>query len=191
MLSYLTFSWANPLLKRGQENPLEEEDLPHLSEADQMKNVISKWLIFRTSTDHIIWALLRFTKSFGIFQLGLAVLTTILDFSNPFFMNLILNFIQTSKGQGKIDYKYGVILIMAMFTANIVKAVLNSQIELSGRKWGIQIRAILVHEVLAKSLRRASVTSSKSLDEDEDDDSYASTGKIVSLMSADVGEIRK
>lgn len=189
MLSYLTFSWANPLLKLGQEKPLEEEDLPHLTESDQMQTVLKNWLAFRKTRDHIIWSLLWFTKSFGLFQTALAILTTILDFSNPFFMNLILKFIQDR--QENKELKYGVMLIFGMFVTNIVKAVLNSQIELSGRKWGIQIRAILVHELLAKSLRRASVTSSKSLEDDEDDDSYASTGKIVSLMSADVGEIRK
>lgn len=190
-MSYLTFSWANSLLKLGQEKPLEEEDLPHLTESDQMDNVLEKWLAFKKSTNHIIWSLIWFTRSFGIFQTTLAILTTILDFSNPFFMNLILKFIQSSKESQNVDMRYGVILIFSMFVANLVKAVLNSQIELSGRKWGIQIRAILVNEILAKSLRRASVTSSKSLEEDEDDDSYASTGKIVSLMSADVGEIRK
>lgn len=189
MLSYLTFSWANPLLKLGQQKPLEEEDLPHLTESDQMENVIRRWAHYRTSTNNLIWSLIWFTRSFGIFQIALAVITTILDFANPFFMNLILKFIQKS-GENQ-DFKYGIILIFGMFIANLLKAVLNSQIELSGRKWGIQIRAVLVHEILAKSLRRALATSSKSLEQDEDDDSYASTGKIVSLMSADVGEIRK
>jgi hypothetical protein len=189
MLSYLTFSWANPLLKLGQEKPLEEEDLPHLTESDQMENVLKKWFEFRKSRRNIIWSLLWFTKSFGIFQTAIAILTTVLDFSNPFFMNLILKFIQDR--QENNDLKYGVMLIFGMFVANLVKTVLNSQIELSGRKWGIQIRSILVHEILAKSLRRASVTSSKSLKNDEDDDFYASIGKIVSLMSTDVGEIRK
>ena len=84
MLSYLTFSWANPLLKLGREKPLEEEDLPHLTESDQMGNVIRNWTEFKKSTDHIIWSLLRFTKSFGIFQVALSVLTTTLDFANPF-----------------------------------------------------------------------------------------------------------
>ena len=77
-----------------------------------------------------------------------------------------------------------------MFIASMIKEILASQIELSGRHWGIQLRSVLVHEILSKSLRRASSSSPKSIGEDEEDEGYASTGKVVSLMSADVNEIR-
>ena len=55
IFSYLTFSWVNPLLTLGQSKPLEEEDLPHLTESDKMSIVIQKWNSFRTNTDGIIW----------------------------------------------------------------------------------------------------------------------------------------
>jgi hypothetical protein len=43
LLSYITFAWVNPLLDEGEKKPLEEEDLPHLTEPDQMAIVITKW----------------------------------------------------------------------------------------------------------------------------------------------------
>ena len=116
-------------------------------------------------------------------------MTTFLDFANPFFMNRILVYIQNQKQETK-DLRMGILLLLGMFFANIIRELLYSQIELSGRHWGIQLRSILVHEILSKSLRRACSSSPNDIKEDEEDDDYASTGKIVSLMSADVSEIR-
>ena len=146
--------------------------------------------MIRKTTDQIIRSLLWFTRRFCVFQICISILTTSLDFANPFFINRILNFIQSARADEPLDWKTGILLLGGMFAANIVKELLYSQIELSGRKWGIQLRSILVHEILSKSLRRAMVTTPKGLSDEEEDEDYASTGKIVSLMSADVGEIR-
>lgn len=133
----------------------------------------------------------------------MSVLTTTLDFANPFFINRILVLIQERNIKDSLftdpsasTWTAPLLLLGGLFLASLVREILYGQIELSGRHWGIQLRSILVHEILSKSLRRATASSApKSTnkggeDEDEEESSTASTGKIVSLMSADVGEIR-
>jgi hypothetical protein len=74
---------------------------------------------------------------------------------------------------------YGVFLLIGMFLASIIRNILKSQVDLNGRHWGIQLRAVLTHEIYLKSLRRAGGLSSG-----KDDCKRASQGKIVNLMSS-------
>lgn len=73
-----------------------------------------------------------------------------------------------------------------MFAASIIRHILKAQVDLSGRHWGMQLRAILTFEIYKKSLRR---TNGLSTDE-EDAGKRASQGKIVNLMSSDTNQIR-
>jgi ABC-type multidrug transport system fused ATPase/permease subunit len=178
----ITYTWANPLLTLGSKKPLEQEDLPHLIRKDQMETIIQEWDRFRVPGNSVVWDSVRFTKWYGIWQLSIAMITTTLDFSKPFFINLLLNWIQ-SKKDGESN-EYGYYLLGGMFLSSLVKQILESQISLSGRHWGIQLRSIYVYEIFKKSLRR---TGGASL---EDEEGKTSQGKIVSLMSSDTNQVR-
>lgn len=78
-------------------------------------------------------------------------------------------------------------LLAGMFAASLIREVLYGQIYLSGRHWGIQLRAAFVYEIFKKSLRR---TGGAALVDEEATDQKASQGKIVSLMSSDVNSLR-
>jgi hypothetical protein len=47
LAGYLSFSWVNSLLDRGQTHPLEEEDLPNLSMRDQMGSIVGEWMAYK------------------------------------------------------------------------------------------------------------------------------------------------
>jgi ABC-type multidrug transport system fused ATPase/permease subunit len=182
--SLLTFSWVNNLLAIGYDHPLESEDMPHLSNEDKMKSIVEKWSTFRNPHHSVVWNAVLFTKKFAIWQITLAVLSTILDFAKPFFINQLLVWIQTKSPDENINH--GLFLLAGMFVSALVREILYGQIYLSGRHWGIQLRSIFVFEIFRKSLRR---TGGAAL-ADEDAGTKASQGKIVSLMSSDINTLR-
>jgi ABC-type multidrug transport system fused ATPase/permease subunit len=182
--SLMTFSWVNPLLNEGYRKSLESEDLNHLSKKDKMKNIAKEWAIFKSNNNSIVWDATLFTKQYAIYQILVSIITTTLDFSKPFFINLLLVWIQNRK-PGE-PYDFGFYLLIGMFASSILKQILDAQIYLSGRHWGMQLRAIFVYEIFKKSLRR---TGGSALADDEQGQK-ATQGKIVSLMSSDTNSIR-
>eukprot|EP00842_Homolaphlyctis_polyrhiza_P006113 jgi/Hompol1/6502/HPOL_003284-RA len=185
-MSFVSFSWVNPLLKAGKTKPLESEDIPHIARYDQMENVIERWKRIRVKGNNVFWDLLRLTKYYFSFQMSVSVITTVLDFSKPFFINRTLNWIQNR--QPGDSWYGGAFLLIGMFVASMIREFLYSQMSLSGRHWGMQLRSVLVYEIFTKSLRRAGTTIRST--SDEEDDGSASQGKIVSLMSNDTNQIR-
>ncbi|KAH6565614.1 hypothetical protein BASA50_007974 [Batrachochytrium salamandrivorans] len=188
-LSLITFSWVVPLLKAGREKPLESDDIPHIPQYDHMDQVVQRWKRIRIKGNNVFWDILRMTYKYATFQILVSIVTSALSFSNPFFINRILTWIQTRKqGDGWI---WGAFLLLGMLVSSLLMDILNSQINLSGRHWGIQLRSVLVYEVFKKSTRRAGKTGSASKEASgKDDDNSASQGKIVSLMSTDTRHVR-
>lgn len=71
-----------------------------------------------------------------------------------------------------------------MVASTLLKNVLDGQIYLSARHWGMNLRSVFVYEIFKKSLRR---TGGKAI---ADDEVKASQGKIVSLMSNDTNQLK-
>ncbi|KAJ3312633.1 hypothetical protein HDV04_002775 [Boothiomyces sp. JEL0838] len=185
-LSLLTFSWVQPLLDIGNRKHLDAEDLPHLAHKDQMDNIIKRWRQFRNPKNSVIWDSVLFTKSFAFYQVNVAVISTVLDFAKPFFLNQLLSWIQYKQpGESLMN---GVWLLIGLFVCSIIRETLYAQIFLNARHWGIQLRAVLVYEIFKKSLRR--VAGSTMDDGEGGKNQKASQGKIVSLMSSDTNQIR-
>ncbi|KAI8893302.1 P-loop containing nucleoside triphosphate hydrolase protein [Globomyces pollinis-pini] len=186
--SKLSFSWVNSLLKSGSEKPLESVDIPHLPKSDQVDEIISDWVKFKSKPSKIIWKLIRFTRSFMVFQVFVSFISTILSFADPLFINLILRSIQQISETDDLNhYYYTLLLLILMFFCKSVEQLLNSQIDLNGRHWSIRLRTVLIYEIFQKSLKRTE--SAVELD-DEDNDDKASQGKIVNLMSSDTHSIQ-
>ncbi|KAJ3272856.1 hypothetical protein HDV01_005179 [Terramyces sp. JEL0728] len=184
--SLMTFSWVQPLLDIGKNKHLDAEDLPQLAQKDQMDNIIKKWLAFRNPNHSVIWDSVLFTRSFAFYQINVAVISTVLDFAKPFFLNQLLSWIQY-KQPGESLMK-GAWLLIGLFVCSIIRETLYAQLFLNARHWGIQLRAVLVYEIFKKSLRR--VAGSTMDDGEGGRNQKASQGKIVSLMSSDTNQIR-
>ncbi|KAJ3272855.1 hypothetical protein HDV01_005178 [Terramyces sp. JEL0728] len=184
-LSFVTFSWVEPLLSLGTTKHLEEKDLPSLSKQDEMNFIVSNWKKFRLDRKNsVIYDTIIFSLRYAIFQQLAAVISTILDFAKPFFINKLLNWIQQKKPEDSL--MPGVYILLAMFLANCTRNVLYAHIYLNARHWGMQIRSVFVYEIFTKSLRRVSGNS----DTKDKKSEKASHGRIVSLMSGDTNDIR-
>jgi hypothetical protein len=102
-----------------------------------MENILEKWNKYKTKGKSIVYELILFTKRFAIFQIFLSILVTTLDFAKPYFINRILVYILTRDEND--NYIPGLILLLEMFIASIIRNVLKAHVDLSGRHWGIRI----------------------------------------------------
>ncbi|KAJ3312632.1 hypothetical protein HDV04_002774, partial [Boothiomyces sp. JEL0838] len=183
-LSFVTFAWVEPLLLLGTQKHLEEKDLPSLSKRDEMNYIITNWKRFRVNRKNsVIYDTIIFSLRYAVFQQLAAIISTILDFAKPFFINKLLNWIQQKKPEDSL--MPGVYILLAMFLANCTRNVLYAHIYLNARHWGMQIRSVFIYEIFNKSLRRVAGATDK-----DKKSAKASHGRIVSLMSGDTNEIR-
>jgi hypothetical protein len=53
LAGYLSFAWVNSLLDKGETKPLEEEDLPDLSDRDQMATVVGNWEAYQNPATYV------------------------------------------------------------------------------------------------------------------------------------------
>ncbi|KAJ3303599.1 hypothetical protein HDV03_003676 [Kappamyces sp. JEL0829] len=189
----VSFSWIMPLLQLGIKRPLEEEDLPDLDNRDKMHSTVTQWTAFSQSGT-IFWNIIKFTWKHALFQVSLATLVSLLQFTSPLFTNLILKLLQAPRDDNTLSS--GFLLISGMFLFTILNQILSAQISLNDRHWTMKVRSILVYEIFKKSLCRTNAAtfseaahpatmSKKDLEKLE----KASQGKIASLMSRDVGQV--
>ncbi|KAH6566012.1 hypothetical protein BASA60_009663 [Batrachochytrium salamandrivorans] len=190
VISCLFFFWLNDLIALGNSHPLEQDELWDLVDSDKSSVLIEKYNAIKK--DHPNRSLL--TNIFGVvylqipFQFSCAILSSILGFSGPLFLFLIISHIQDpSKGPSTDAWVY----LLGLFGCTAAKSIIDGQMYFIGRRVGTRIRSILVAELYTKSLRRAQGASASTEDSsDSENGQQASLGKIVTLMSVDTERIR-
>lgn len=131
------------------------------------------------------------------------IISTCLDFTVPYFLKLFLSNIAEPSVPPKVAYLY----VILIFCAQVVRSLCMSQMFYMGRKINVSMSALLNAEIYAKTLTRRDmsglVDKKKKSDDPKDndgkdkgkgkdgkddkakDDTPASAGKVVNLMSTD------
>lgn len=188
---WLTFSWMNPLIKKGSERQLEPEDVPGLSPTQQTKIVFD---FFRSVlASNLVWKIVKANR-FDIFvDVALTFVSCCLQYLLPFFLQRIVSGIMegTSESVGRA-YIYGTL----GFLAQITKAIVDVVHLWHGRRANIRVKAGLTAAIYEKALKRkdtAGVIQIKEADgkteEVETKQNAADTGKVVNMMSGDAQRI--
>ena len=136
-------------------------------------------MISRQNEKGLIKALFYLVARLLRFQFLFAFISTILSFSGPFFLNMIIRYVENSIQLPYENAPY--FLILGLFTSSIVRCISNGQMYFIGRRMGRRIRSALMSEIYAKSHRRYQHTTH--------DDASSHTGEIISLMSVDTMKI--
>lgn len=125
-------------------------------------------------------------------QSAFAFLAALLSFSGPFFLNRIIRFVQEYSATSNMpepvtgtNWGSPFLLVIGLFVSSVVRASADGQTYFLGRRMGTRIRAAVIGELYAKSLRRLLHSSSAS------DPAGAATppsrgahsGEIINLMS--------
>ncbi|KAF9427068.1 hypothetical protein BGZ94_005535, partial [Podila epigama] len=168
-LRWITFDWMNGIMWDGYERALELELLPALT--DQMRARPMYKIFARTRRD--IW--INFV--FG-------VVSSIFSFGMPYFLKLLLNWIEQRDGPKEIAYLY----VFGMLFCDVIKSLTFEQNLYYGRRVDVRLKAMISAEVYAKSLRRKDMTgivpvvlTRKGVRSD--------TGMITNLMAVDANRV--
>ncbi|KAG6330747.1 hypothetical protein ID866_8342 [Astraeus odoratus] len=179
-----SFSWLTPLLSKGVQAPITEDDLPSLvprDESEKLGDDLGRALSKHSS----LWAAL-FAAYGGpyLFATFLKLVQDSLAFVQPQLLRWLLSFIseyQTAKGWnfvgGPIAFE-GFAVAMIMFGASMVQTVILHQYFQICFETGMRVRAGLVTNIYKKAL----VISN--------DERGRASGDIVNLMSVDASRLQ-
>ncbi|XP_073110617.1 ABC transporter C family member 10 isoform X3 [Elaeis guineensis] len=156
-LSRMTFWWLNPLMQKGYDKPLDENDIPQLGEVDQAGRCYSLFLEQlnrqkqgkQTASPSIFWAIVSCHQK-EIFVSGFSALLKVLTLSSgPVLLNA---FIKLSSGEA--DFKYeGYVLALGLFLAKCLESLSQRQWYFRTRRLGLQVRSLLSAAIYQKQLK--------------------------------------
>ncbi|KAI9208362.1 P-loop containing nucleoside triphosphate hydrolase protein [Polychytrium aggregatum] len=184
LYSRLSFSWANDLISLANIRQLQPLDVWDLDSSDKTATLIARFRLMSTKTESTTSRLfLTIWKPLGL-QIALTLMAVILTFTNPFFLNLLLRWLQCPHQDNREAWMY----LFVWFGFGVIKRICDTQLFFSSRRTGTRIKTILMHLIYQKSLRRP--LSSRPAEKDGAPKD-ASLGKIVTIMSNDTEAVRE
>ncbi|XP_062026017.1 ABC transporter C family member 10-like [Rosa rugosa] len=157
LFSKMSFWWLNPLMKKGKEKILENEDIPQLREADRAQTLHS---IYREqmqkrkerylSGDPSILSIIFLCQRKAILISGFFALLKVLTMTiSPLFLIAFIKVVD-----GDAAFKYEVYALTAgLFVVKIVESLSERQWFFRTRLIGLQVRSLISAEVYQKQLR--------------------------------------
>ncbi|KAJ7499148.1 hypothetical protein FB451DRAFT_27658 [Mycena latifolia] len=207
--SWITFAWVYPLIRRGTNNTLAEADVWNLSTTMQARPVFWKFMYNRRAT--LLRSILAANSSDLILDAALSIVSVLLSFSGPFFLNLILAKLEHREEGG---LHLASLYVFLAFAGQMAKSEADLIHFYYGRRASTRIRTELMIAVYDKALKRrdfsgvvdseakadanavkdgetvkkdGNTTSAGGKEEEENlgPKSGATLGKIANLMSVD------
>ncbi|KAJ1956844.1 hypothetical protein IWQ62_005212, partial [Dispira parvispora] len=191
----LSFSWLNDILRAGHEQTLGFSNLWHLPRDDLGFRNWTKYRQTARPNYSLAWNIYRTLRNLIHTQFFLSVIRYSLKYSNVYFMNLFLRYIQHPQ-EAPQSVAYGYVLGISL--SSWVVALVSTRALFLGRHISFRINGILAGEVARKILSRNQhqlVHSESPEDENSKEDTpesnldVGSTGKIMNLASNDIRRI--
>nr|XP_027061535.1 ABC transporter C family member 10-like isoform X2 [Coffea arabica] len=156
-ISKMSFLWLNPLMKRGKEKTLEDEDIPNLREEDRAE---SCYLLFvdiynkRKQVDPLaqpsVLKTILLCHWREIFTSGFFAFLKIVTVSaGPL---LLQAFIQVAEGKESFEYE-GYVLAVLLFISKNSESLSQRQWYFRSRLVGVKVRSLLTAAIYKKQLR--------------------------------------
>ncbi|KAK7380442.1 hypothetical protein VNO78_32953 [Psophocarpus tetragonolobus] len=155
--SKISFWWLSPLMKRGQKETLQDEDIPKLPESDRAESCYLSFVdqLSRQkkkgplSHKSYLWAIILCHQR-DILISGLFALLKVLTLSaSPLLLNA---FILVSEGNGSFKYE-GYALAISFLFIKITESVSQRQWYFRSRLVGMKVRSQLTAAIYKKQLR--------------------------------------
>ncbi|KAG8532159.1 uncharacterized protein KY384_003799 [Bacidia gigantensis] len=154
LFSTWTYSWVNPIVWTGWQRTLELSDVWNLEARDRAATVLADFRQLRR-TNALAWHLVKYFKRELIKQAFWAFLAGFLTFAPTLLMKAFLEFVEDPAAT-PVNAAWFYMVLLAL--SNCTKSVADGQALWVGRKICIRLRAVIVGEVYAKSLRRKAAT---------------------------------
>ncbi|KAI3458059.1 hypothetical protein Pfo_014722 [Paulownia fortunei] len=156
-LSKFTFWWLNPLMKRGQEKTIEDEDIPKLREDDRAGPCYVLYMEIynrqkqsdQSAQPSILKTILLCHWKEIILSGFFALLKVVAVSAGPV---LLRAFIKVA--QGKESFKYErYILVLTLFFTKVLESMCHTQWYFRSRLIGLKVRSLLTAAIYQKKLR--------------------------------------
>ncbi|KAI8820497.1 ABC transporter type 1, transmembrane domain-containing protein [Fimicolochytrium jonesii] len=157
-------------------------DIPDLIEEDKAARNVQRFAKIRPQHPGLISAMYRLVRKEFLLQVGFSIISLVLNFSGPFFLNRIL--LHVGQPKGEASALVGLTYALSLLVAALVKSICDGQMYFLGRRMGLRLRAVLINEIYGKALRRRAVVGTT-----EEEAQGATTGQITNLMSVDLEKI--
>ena len=191
LFSLFTFSWVDGIIWKGFNKTLELSDVWNLVPKDKAANILADFRqVLKTSK--LSWHLLSYFKRELILQAIWAAISGVITFAPTLLLKAILEYVENPIDT-PANAAWFYIILLAL--SSCVTALADGRALWIGRKVNIRLRAILIGEIYAKSLRRKAASGSdKVLGKTEkkgSGDSKAKRGlkaRLLSLVGKDKDE---
>lgn len=155
--SKMWFWWLNPLMKRGQEKTLQDEDIPKLRNSDRAE---SCYLSFAepfnrqkqneaSSHSSVLWTIILCHRREILVTGFFALLKVLTISSGPLLLNA---FILVAEGNESFKYE-GYVLAISLFFVKIIESLSQRQWYFHSRLVGMKVRSLLTAAIYKKALR--------------------------------------
>ncbi|KAL7746806.1 Transporter of the ATP-binding cassette (ABC) [Sorochytrium milnesiophthora] len=206
----MTQSWLTPLMELGHRQPLELSDcwtLPadlttaaaahSFHKAQPKRRVVAGTPII--SAGPLAWQLIKFNLGSYAYQITMVVLGALSGFASPYFLQRILQYLQSDPNSDSQEGFYRLFLYtIAMFVITVFGAVCLRQYIEASRKTSIRMRCALMATIYSKTLTRKTAASpaakagdSDEADKKDDDDAGQTKSKldVNVIISTDIMRI--
>ena len=183
-ISKIWFWWLNPLMKRGQEKTLLDEEIPELRESERAESCYFSFVEQLnkqnqhepSSHSSVLWTIIACHQREILITGFFALLKVLTLSSGPLLLN---EFILVAEGNKSFEYE-GYVLAISLFFIKIVESLSQRQWYFRSRLIGMKVRSLLTAVIHKKILR---LSNSARL--------VHSSGEIMNYMTVDayrVGE---
>ncbi|KAF5934886.1 hypothetical protein HYC85_026015 [Camellia sinensis] len=181
-LSIMSFWWLNPLMKRGKEKTLNNEDIPKLREEDRAEacyllfmEQLNKQKQIDRSSQPSIWRTIVICHWTEILVSGFFALLKIITISaGPLLLNA---FIEVAEGNESFKYE-GYVLAISLFFSKSIESLAQRQWYFRSRLIGLKVRSLLTAAIYKKQLRLSNAAKATH-----------SAGEIMNYVSTDAYRI--
>ncbi|KAL6986365.1 hypothetical protein U1Q18_019733 [Sarracenia purpurea var. burkii] len=182
LLSRMSFWWLNSLIKKGKEEAIEDEDIPHLRQVDQAETCylqfmeqLSKWKQNNPHKPPSVLGTILFYQRTALVISGLFALVKVLTLSTgPLFLYAFIKVID-----GKEAFKYEkYALAVGLFLSKCLESVSERQWCFQTRLIGLQVRSLLSAAIYQKHLRLSNAAKTTH-----------SSGEIMNYVTVDAYKI--
>jgi ATP-binding cassette subfamily C (CFTR/MRP) protein 1 len=184
VFSILTFGWMSPLMKTGYHHYLTQDDLWNLRKRDTAKQTSlsfhEHWEHELTRKSPRLWIALA--KSYGAPYLRGAFVkipSDILQFIQPQFLRLLINFVSSYKTQSSEPLARGVAISLTMFAISVVQTTCLHQYFQRAFETGMRVRSGLTGAIYSKAMRLSN-----------EGRAARNTGDIVNYMAVDAQRLQ-
>jgi ABC-type multidrug transport system fused ATPase/permease subunit len=197
LLSLITFSWLDPLIRQGYYQPLELEDVWNLTVSRHASTILNQ---FRQQYKNykLLWKLLRYFDKDLITQAAWTVFSNLFTFIPTLLLKAILEYVEDPRSTpANAAWLYAILL----FVSGAMQGIADGQALWIGRNnIGLKLRAIVIGEIYSKAMRRKAGATTEAKEEDEEDSKkkkkksdkeeenpaqMARLGTIINLMAID------